>query len=149
MIISRRRRSRWYEEGSLNWPGVDRADRHSLPAMSVESRTCPPNGTTENCRRGLGSPSRSSRRSNTFAPRWSEWLTRLGIKDLTKIAVPGVGAGWIRNASTPQFGDRHRFLHLHSLTYGGRLLHTVVVKGFVPSRRKLVPGSQEAVDRAL
>jgi hypothetical protein len=48
-----------------------------------------------------------------FAPRWSEWATRLEIEDLTKITVLGDGAGWIWNAATRQFGDCHQVLDIY------------------------------------
>ena len=48
-----------------------------------------------------------------FAPRWSRWAARLGIKDLTEISVLGDGAGWIWNATTGQFGDCHQVLDIY------------------------------------
>ena len=38
------------------------------------------------------------------APHWSEWATRLGIPDPTRISVPGDGASWIWDAASEQFG---------------------------------------------
>ncbi len=48
-----------------------------------------------------------------FAPRWSEWAARLGIKDLTTITVLGDGAEWIWNAATRQFGQCHQILDIY------------------------------------
>lgn len=48
-----------------------------------------------------------------FAPRWSEWAVRLGIKDLTSITVLGDGAEWIWNAASRQFPDCHQVLDIY------------------------------------
>jgi hypothetical protein len=48
-----------------------------------------------------------------FAPRWSEWATRLGITDLTTISVLGDGAEWIWKAATKQFGSCHQVLDIY------------------------------------
>jgi hypothetical protein len=48
-----------------------------------------------------------------FAPRWSEWAARLGIKDLTTITVLGDGAEWIWNAALKQFGNCHQVLDVY------------------------------------
>jgi len=48
-----------------------------------------------------------------FAPHWSEWATRLGITDLTKISVLGDGAEWIWNAATKQFGECPQVLDVY------------------------------------
>ena len=48
-----------------------------------------------------------------FAPRWTEWATRLKIEDSTTITVLGDGAEWIWNAATRQFGDCHQVLDIY------------------------------------
>jgi hypothetical protein len=48
-----------------------------------------------------------------FAPRWTEWAARLGLKDLTTITVLGDGADWIWNAATKQFGNCHQVLDIY------------------------------------
>ena len=48
-----------------------------------------------------------------FAPRWSEWAARLGIKDPTTITVLGDGAEWIWNAAIKQFGNCHQVLDIY------------------------------------
>jgi hypothetical protein len=48
-----------------------------------------------------------------FAPRWSAWAARLGLKDLTTITVLGDGAEWIWNAASRQFGASHQVLDIY------------------------------------
>jgi hypothetical protein len=48
-----------------------------------------------------------------FAPRWSDWAARLGLKDLTTITVLGDGAEWIWNAASEQFGSGHQVLDIY------------------------------------
>jgi hypothetical protein len=48
-----------------------------------------------------------------FAPRWSEWATRLGLEDLSTISVLGDGAEWIWNATTREFGNCHQVLDIY------------------------------------
>jgi hypothetical protein len=48
-----------------------------------------------------------------FAPRWSEWAVRLGIKDLTSITVLGDGAEWIWNAASREFPGCHQVLDIY------------------------------------
>ena len=48
-----------------------------------------------------------------FAPRWSEWATRLGITDLTQISVLRDGAEWIWNAAPRQFGECPQVLDIY------------------------------------
>lgn len=48
-----------------------------------------------------------------FAPRWSQWASRLKIQEPSAMTVLGDGAEWIWNAASRQFGDCHQVLDIY------------------------------------